>query len=301
MKNLQGDIIGITDASGNIVAKYTYDSWGKLISIKDASDVDKTTDTTFIGYINPLRYKGYYYDSETGLYYLNARYYDPEVGRFISADETLDGGYNLFEYCHNNPVILYDPNGCAPKGPGHLHRGFSSLDKAAKDWAFFYHVNFAMRDGKEYGSNLYMLNGRYYYEPAVIGTEGAVDIPKRGDSVGWIHSHHNSAKPKANIFAVAGDTEVAEERRVPAYVVTPAGDIQRYDPLGNYGMDSGRAADLGTLTWIYHSRRLRGSNGVKRPEDKNDLDRYLDTLRARHGSISGAAEYYRVWDLYYEE
>ena len=301
MKNLQGDIIGITDASGNIVAKYTYDSWGKLISIKDASDVDKTTDTTFIGYINPLRYRGYYYDSETGLYYLNERYYDPEIGRFISADETLDGGYNLFEYCYNNPVILYDPNGCAPKGPGHLHRGFSSLDKAAKDWAFFYHVNFAMRDGKEYGSNFYMLNGRYYYEPAVIGTEGAVDIPKRGDSVGWIHSHHNSAKPKANIFAVAGDTEVAEERRVPAYVVTPAGDIQRYDPLGNYGMDSGRAADLGTLTWIYHSRRLRGSNGVKRPEDKNDLDRYLDTLRARHGSISGAAEYYRVWDLYYEE
>ncbi len=111
MKNLQGDIVGITDASGNIVAKYTYDSWGKLISIKDASDVDKTTDTTFIGYINPLRYKGYYYDSETGLYYLNARYYDPEVGRFISADETLDGGYNLFEYCYGNPVMFIDEDG----------------------------------------------------------------------------------------------------------------------------------------------------------------------------------------------
>lgn len=61
MKNLQGDIVGITDASGNIVAKYTYESWGKLLSIKDASDVDKTTDTTFIGYINPLRCRGYYY------------------------------------------------------------------------------------------------------------------------------------------------------------------------------------------------------------------------------------------------
>ena len=114
MKNLQGDIVGITDASGNIVAKYTYDSWGKLISIKDANDVDKTTDTTFIGYINPLRYRGYYYDSETGLYYLNARYYDPEVGRFISADETLDGGYNLFEYCFNNPIVFLDLNGHRP-------------------------------------------------------------------------------------------------------------------------------------------------------------------------------------------
>ena len=114
MKNLQGDIVGITDISGNIVAKYTYDSWGKLISIKDASDVDKTADTTFIGYINPLRYRGYYYDSETGLYYLNARYYDPEVVRFINADETLDGGYNLFEYCYNNPIMFYDSNGCEP-------------------------------------------------------------------------------------------------------------------------------------------------------------------------------------------
>lgn len=114
MKNLQGDIVGITDTSGNIVAKYTYDSWGKLISIKDASDVDKTADTTFIGYINPLRYRGYYYDSETGLYYLNARYYDPEVGRFISADETLDGGYNLFEYCFNCPLKFSDYSGKAP-------------------------------------------------------------------------------------------------------------------------------------------------------------------------------------------
>ena len=96
------------------VAKYTYDSWGKLISIKDANDVDKTTDENFIGYINPLRYRGYYYDSETGLYYLNARYYDPEVGRFISADETLNGGYNLFEYCYNNPISFCDFNGKVP-------------------------------------------------------------------------------------------------------------------------------------------------------------------------------------------
>lgn len=114
MKNLQGDIIGITDASGNIVAKYTYDSWGKLISIKDASDVDKTTDTTFIGYINPLRYRGYYYDSEIGLYYLNARYYDPETGRFINADETLDSGYNLFKYCTNNAINYVDLTGEVP-------------------------------------------------------------------------------------------------------------------------------------------------------------------------------------------
>ena len=114
IKNAQGDITAIADISGNIVAKYTYDSWGKLISIKDSNDVDKTTDENFIGYVNPIRYRGYYYDSETGLYYLNARYYDPEVGRFISADETLSGGYNLFEYCLNNPVNYTDFTGNAP-------------------------------------------------------------------------------------------------------------------------------------------------------------------------------------------
>lgn len=118
MKNLQGDIIGITDTSGNIVAKYTYDSWGKLISIKDSDDVDRTTDENFIGYINPLRYRGYYYDTETELYYLNARYYDPEVGRFINADDTdilFEENddllrYNIFIYCSNNPIMGYDPS-----------------------------------------------------------------------------------------------------------------------------------------------------------------------------------------------
>ena len=111
IKNAQGDIIAIADISGNLVAKYTYDSWGKLISIKDSNDVDKTTDENFIGYVNPIRYRGYYYDSETGLYYLNARYYDPEVGRFINADETLDGGYSLFEYSGNNSINFADYTG----------------------------------------------------------------------------------------------------------------------------------------------------------------------------------------------
>ena len=119
IKNAQGDIIAITDISGNLVAKYTYDSWGKLVSIKDSNDVDKTTDENFIGCVNPIRYRGYYYDSETGLYYLNARYYDPEVGRFISADDyeiLLEENYdllryNIFIYCSNNPIMGYDPSG----------------------------------------------------------------------------------------------------------------------------------------------------------------------------------------------
>ncbi len=111
LKNVQGDVIGITDAAGNIEARHAYDTWGKLISIADENGIDRTTDTDFIGYINPIRYRGYYYDSETGFYYLNSRYYDPETGRFINADATFKGGLNLFEYCYNNTVNFHDPDG----------------------------------------------------------------------------------------------------------------------------------------------------------------------------------------------
>ena len=110
--NLQGDIIGIYDSNGNIVVQYVYDSWGKLISITGS-----LADT--VGVKNPLRYRGYYYDTLSGLYYLQSRYYDPETGRFISSDTLLIAGNdtiqgtNLFAYCYNNPIMYSDPTGRA--------------------------------------------------------------------------------------------------------------------------------------------------------------------------------------------
>ena len=106
--NLQGDVIGIVDASGTIKAKYKYNAWGE--------DIDTTAAVSNIETINPLRYRGYYYDSETGLYSLHSRYYDPVVCRFINADEfasTGQGfiGYNMFAYCNNNPVVYVDASG----------------------------------------------------------------------------------------------------------------------------------------------------------------------------------------------
>ena len=93
----------------NIVTEYTYDSWGKLLSVTGslAETVGKT---------NPFRYRGYYYDSETELYYLNSRYYDPEIGRFINADGYVSTGQgvlgnNMFAYCGNNPVVRVDFGG----------------------------------------------------------------------------------------------------------------------------------------------------------------------------------------------
>ena len=109
IRNGQGDIIGILDSSGTQVVSYVYDSWGKLVSISGSQ-----ADT--IGEMNPFRCRGYYYDTESGLYYLQSRYYDPEIGRFINADGWLGANgdilaYNLLAYCGNNPVNLSDPTG----------------------------------------------------------------------------------------------------------------------------------------------------------------------------------------------
>jgi RHS repeat-associated protein len=97
--NLQGDVMRVVDANGNAVASYVYDSWGKIIG-----------QTGSLADVNPIRYRGYYYDSETQLYYLNARYYDPETGRFISADIVAEGG-NLYAYCVNDPINRTDDSG----------------------------------------------------------------------------------------------------------------------------------------------------------------------------------------------
>ncbi len=103
--NLQGDVLSLVNASGTPVATYTYDPYGKPL-----------TATGTLASINPLRYRGYVYDPETGLYYLQSRYYDPSIGRFINADAFVSTGQgllgnNMFAYCRNNPVSRIDLSG----------------------------------------------------------------------------------------------------------------------------------------------------------------------------------------------
>ena len=115
---LSGDVDQIYDTKGNLLARYIYDTWGDTLSVTDASG-KAITDPLHIANINPIRYRGYYYDAETGLYYLQSRYYDTTTRRFLNADEILGtnagAAYNLFAYCGNNPVNMSDPTGHWPK------------------------------------------------------------------------------------------------------------------------------------------------------------------------------------------
>ena len=113
--NSRGDIVGIYNGAGELKAHYEYDAWGNVISITD-NNGNAITSPNHIGNLNPFRYRGYYQDTETGLYYLMSRYYDAVTHRFINADgyfqagtSILDG--NTFAYCANNPVSRADTGG----------------------------------------------------------------------------------------------------------------------------------------------------------------------------------------------
>ena len=113
-KDIFGNIVAIYSKAGVLQCTYTYDAWGNITQTNFSGST--------IGNINPFRYRGYYQDQETGFYYLNSRYYDPQTGRYINADEPMmlfitgaePMGANLFAYFWNNPVMYTDPTGYGP-------------------------------------------------------------------------------------------------------------------------------------------------------------------------------------------
>ena len=107
-RNLQGDIVAVYSSSGIKLISYSYDAWGNFTTAYHNTGENSTAVK------NPFKYRGYYYDSDLNLYYLNTRYYDPVVGRFISPDSALYHnmfGYNMYAYCYNNPVNYADYTG----------------------------------------------------------------------------------------------------------------------------------------------------------------------------------------------
>ena len=113
VKNLQGDVIAILDAAGNVVVSYAYDAWGAPIGKSGAL-------AETLGSVQPFRYRGYVFDEETGLYYLRSRYYNPQCGRFVNADAHMsfskkNTAYNLYSYCNNSVTTQKDIYGTDPE------------------------------------------------------------------------------------------------------------------------------------------------------------------------------------------
>ena len=164
--NLQGDVMYLINSSGAKVASYAYDPYGKL-----------TLSSGSMALINPLRYRSYYYDSETGFYYLHSRYYDPALCRFLNADtyaSTGQGfmGFNMFSYCSNDPIGCIDMGGFAGCPAtvilcqdGYVFPGYPSADVAAAAFVRdFYDVT--MSSGREVSMCIYKVERdnltRYY-------------------------------------------------------------------------------------------------------------------------------------------
>ena len=154
--NWRGDVIQIYNASGTLVGSYTYDAWGRVTENATSADTENITET------NPIRYRGYYYDTETRLYYLKSRYYDPAVKRFLNADGYVATGQsilgnNMFSYCDNNPVNREDST-------GHFWKQLKAKVKNAwngfKSW-----VNSTFGAGRKVSSTISKVEHQYVPDP----------------------------------------------------------------------------------------------------------------------------------------
>ena len=189
--NLRGDVVKLIQANGHVVAQYTYDAWGNVSSSGRLAE------------INPLRYRGYYYDNETGFYYLQSRYYDPANRRFISADvyaSTGQGfvGTNMFAYCNNKPIINSDPSGHALRSnlTAICDGGSGYLDRT-KDVKRVLRENY--EQAKRWG---WELDGPFEFYDAVKDG-GKWDYKLHPDGSEWI--------PRNGVFSVNGKKMTAEQ------------------------------------------------------------------------------------------
>ena len=224
--NLQGDVVQIIDEGGVMQAEYIYSPWGEVISAEGD-----------LAEINPLRYRGYYYDSETGFYYLQSRYYDPTNRRFINADSyasTGQGflGVNMFAYCNNLPVILHDSNGEFPsllivipiviiagllggcesemekKWPKEGHykykpRGSSSIDDNCYSYAFDYNGVCDPGDSSGVSSRLDDAGGEPHYSLGSIKEGVLADAAVRGKNVKYLPNEYINYKIPDGAYLIA--------------------------------------------------------------------------------------------------
>lgn len=218
--NPYGDIIALMSEEGNIIATYNYDAWGKLLSIDLPYDDDVYKE---IANSNPLRYRGYYYDNETGYYYLQSRYYDPSICRFINADNLMfldgytDTGLNLFAYCCNNPVNYTDPSGYWGED---VHDGYNksvsyhfnstTINGTTTSYGTFYWASFRgfkSEDAKTLGTGCNSLDKEYSsltYSIALATPGGVYTSKQLLEFKSWQYYHFNgnaSGKDSREVYA----------------------------------------------------------------------------------------------------
>ena len=224
--------------SGQVYANYSYDTWGRCTA---TSATGGTLSSDSVGMINPFRYRGYYYDNETGLYYLQSRYYDPVVGRFLNADDTDTLLFspneltdkNLFAYCDNNLVMRMDCDG-----------DFWMLIGAAVGTA----ISFAVSAASQYATT-----GKINW--GIVGVNaaaGAISGALASTGIGLVASIGINA-------ALGGGTYVAEQA-ITGEKITFGGVITSTVAGGIGGAIGGKGAHAKSLSAAWKS----ASNGISR-------------------------------------
>jgi len=226
-----GSVAALTDVNGTFVEYYEYNVFGEP-TIWDVNTME-IVESSVVG--NPYMFTGREYDSETDLYYYRARYYRPSIGRFLQPDPIgYVDSYNLYTYCGNNPPNWIDPWGLKP---GDTYLGQDSAATAASLDIY----GKTTTSGREHGGWIYRKwywpKGVYSYTEPVRGEPTSVNLgrPTRGVS-GFYHSHPSVPGYLVEIFSLA-DKNVAKSNNVGGYLVTPTGQIKKYNPKTQQSTD----------------------------------------------------------------
>ena len=183
LTNLQGDVVGILNNQGELIVSYSYDAWGNILATQVYGSGTNRTKYQALANYNPLRYRGYVYDSEIGLYYLQSRYYNSSTGRFVNIDifvTTGQGftGNNMLAYCLNNPVNMLDDEGNLPR------------------WIIVGVVHLAVNGTRSWG--------KYYIAKTAIATAGNAYLSHKGYKLAKAMFNHgmygNGRKPSSSIY-----------------------------------------------------------------------------------------------------
>ena len=239
--NSRGDIVGIYNGAGELKAHYEYDAWGNVISITD-NNGNAITNPNHIGNLNPFRYRGYYYDTESGFYYLMSRYYDPVTHRFINADGYFQSGGNILDanmhsYCGNNPIMFADPTGLCYE-PQYTSAG----TYIGKYWVIKTAVpgvpgfcNSCKSNGSNSGNKYYVESNKYYVESSKNNknTKGDSNWTTRKDSKKGSENRQKSGDRERNIAHPNGE----EHSRVPkGNGVKHLTETPFEERMGNFGI-----------------------------------------------------------------